>query len=262
MAKRDDIAKEYAASKRIGAGCLVLFWVNAIFAFATLLPISSITNIAFIAQSTTAIVFVALRCLDDYHCWYLAERARRRHLVEDALGLDLTNSSSEGYYNNSLAHGEKRLIADAFESIFFTSRIVKAMLPGALAKGTMAVLTFLVITMAFGSSSLLPLVTQTVFSSYLVTGTIETLVYNNRLEQLYSEMYRLCVTTGMKGRVETQCALVNVEEYECLKAHFKIRLSERLYKKHNPTLSREWADVEKKIRLSRSLKRSEHDSAQ
>lgn len=251
MAERDDISEGYAASRRLGACCLILFWSNVAFALGLLLPSDSVAGICGVAQSVTAIAFVALEFLDDYHFWYFAERARRRHLIEDALGVDLTNCSSEGYYNNALPHGGERLAMDAFESIFFTSRIAKAMVPWALAKGLSAALAFVAVVMALPPSSLLPVVTQTVFSSYLLVGTAKVFVYSGKLEQLYDGMYRACVTAGAESRSEIARVLVDVEEYECLKAHFRVRLSGRLYNKLNLELSKEWARIAEKAQVGR-----------
>lgn len=252
MAQRDDISKAYKTSKIICTWCLVLFWTNAILAFAALLPLGRFAPYVFVGQSVTAIAFVLLECTDELHFWYLAERARRRHLVENAFGIDLTNATTEGYYNNEFSHGEKRLIANAFESVFFTMRIVRRMLSWSLVKGAIAILTFIAVIMVSRDYSLFPVFTQTVFSSYMIIGTTRTLVYSSRLDHLYEEMYRTCVTLGISSSSERVRALVDVEEYECLKAHFKVRLSERQYVKLNSGLSAEWEDIAKKIKIGKS----------
>lgn len=247
MAERDDVSKRYVASGRLGTCCSVLFWVNVFLAFASLLSSGAIANTANIVQSVAAIAYVILAFLDDYHYWYFAERTRRRHLVENAFDIDLTNSLSEGYYNNEMPLGEKRLVANAFESVFFTSRIVKAMAPWAMAKGLLVILTFVAVIMTSHLSSLFPIITQTVFSSYLLGGAAKVLIYDAKLERLYDEMYRSCVTLKANSRLEITRILVDVEEYECLKAHFKVRLSKRLYNKLNPALSEEWTAIAGKI---------------
>lgn len=254
MAVRVDISKDYATSRCLGVCCLILFWANVAFVFISLLPFDTIANAFCIAQSISAIAFMVLEFVDDYYYWYFAERARRRHLIEDAFGIDLAGGSSEGYYNNLLPSGSSRLIVDAFESIFFTLRIVQAMVPWSLAKGLLALLSFVFVIMALHSSSLFPVITQTIFSSYLLMGSVKLLIYESRLEHLYDDMYRSCVTTGLGNHLKIARAQVDVEEYECLKAHFKVRLSERLYNKLNPALSEEWAGIAVKIQVRETSK--------
>lgn len=128
------------------------------------------------------------------------------------------------------------------------------MLSWSLVKGALAILTFVAAIMASRDYSMFPVFTQIVLSSYLLIGTARTLVYSSRLNHLYEEMYRTCVTLGISSSAERIRVLVDVEEYECLKAHFKVRLSERQYVKLNAALSAEWEDIAKKIKIGKPPK--------
>ena len=48
-------------------------------------------------QIATAVLHVGLSLADDCFLWFEAESANRKHLVEDAFGVDITNKRSVGY---------------------------------------------------------------------------------------------------------------------------------------------------------------------
>ena len=43
--------------------------------------------------------------------------------------------------------------------------------------------------------------------------------------------------------------LADTVEYEAVKAHYKIRLSSKLFQNKNEELSRQWAEIEGKIKI-------------
>lgn len=45
-------------------------------------------------------------------------------------------------------------------------------------------------------------------------------------------------------------ALIDIFEYESIKAHYKVRLSSKIYHQMNESLSEEWSEIERNIKFN------------
>ena len=140
-----------------------------------------------------------------------------------------------------------RAIVNAFESVYFSLNVVNKMIIGVAAKGMIAIAVFLVIAMAVPNVALYPVAAQVVFSSYYVIYAARTIAFRCRLQVLYESFYREVVTVGVTKRKQLVALLADIEEYECVKAHFKVRLSSRIYDDENEDLSKKWEEISSHI---------------
>ncbi len=92
-------------------------------------------------------------------------------------------------------------------------------------------------------SEFLLIIAQTAFSSYVLLDTVTLIFYKLRLESLYKEGYAALISLGAKSKSKNATFLVYAVEYEAIKAYYKIRLSERIFKKNNSALSTEWEQI-------------------
>lgn len=86
------------------------------------------------------------------------------------------------------------------------------------------------------------IIAQTAFSSYVLVIFVMLVLYKNRLEALYGEAYNILIL-GNQANSHQAWLIAYVVEYEAIKAHYKIRLEQKIFNKMNSELSAKWQDV-------------------
>ena len=86
----------YERSRRVDSFCRILFWANCVLTILSFWPNMMQPVVAY-CQIATAVLHVGLSLADDCSLWFEAESANRKHLVEDAFGVDITNKRGVGY---------------------------------------------------------------------------------------------------------------------------------------------------------------------
>ena len=66
------------------------------------------------------------------------------------------------------------------------------------------------------------------------------LIFCNRVNKVYDDFYMQFVTIGIGASNQIPILLSIAVEYEAIKAHYKVRLSEKVFRKHHDALSHEW----------------------
>lgn len=103
------------------------------------------------------------------------------------------------------------------------------------------------------SQGVVLVITQAVFSTYIIEETIMLVLYKTKLEKLYSLIYAEFITVGIKKKTQQNLLLSYAVEYEAIKAHYKVRISTDLFKRYNDCLSRKWDDIKSKCRIGDRL---------
>lgn len=248
MSERYDVGALYERSNSLERVCRVFFWTNCVVTVLALWP-SAIQDAVVVLQFVTAILYVLVGLVNDCKFWFDAESANRKHLLEDALGIDITNRQSVGYYNNRFGKSVERCIANAFESSFFSMNVSEAMLPRSVVKSVVAVVILLLFLYVRPASVSLSDATQAVMSAYLVEDTVLLAVFHSKVKSLYSDFYKSLVSVGVDRQCEILLLLSSVQEYECTKAFFKVRLDSNIFHRINPRLTKEWEGIQERIRF-------------
>ena len=249
MSRRDDVSKYYNPSQYIDKATSVLFYVNFACACISCVLPDDVNQIAIIIQALLAVLYVLLSVSDDGLFWYTAESYRRKSAIENAFAVDLTNLQTDGYYNNNLAPSTIKYALNAFESVFFSKSIARCMDAKEAVKSILAIIVFIAACLEIKNGEIVLLVAQTIFSSTFLIGAVGLWLYQMRLETLYREFYHECVTVGISKNEQVSMLLADTVEYEAAKAHYKIRLSSKLFQNKNEELSRQWAEIEGKIKI-------------
>lgn len=247
MSKRDDVSTLYRPTNALNNLTSVLFYVNIIASVISLAVNEDIKKYIFFIQIIIAVISVCLSVADDYFYWYEAESARRKSSIENAFDIDLTNLVTEGYYNNNLAPSIIKYSLNSFESVFFSKNIAKKMMFNELLKSLGCIIIFVVACLEIDNKEFLLLITQTLFSAQFILGAIALIIYHVRLQKLYDEYYREFITHGITTNKQVYSLLACSVEYEAIKAHYKIRLSSKIYNKINPALTTTWNDISRKV---------------
>jgi len=207
---------------------------------------SSFQAIVVAIQVVSAILHVVLGLVNDCTLWFDAESTNRKHLLENAFGVDITNTRSDGYYNNRFAESFERYITNTFESTFFSMKISEAMIPVSTLKSIIASLLLVLLLVFQPTGVSLSDVAQTVFSAHLLEDTVSLWAFHSKVKAVFQGFYERLVSTGANKR-DTLLLVANAQEYECIKAHFKVRLDSKIFDKMNGVLSQQWIDIERRV---------------
>ena len=248
MDRRDDISFLYKKSDDVKKGCLVLFWiVFAISVISIWLPVNYLNAITLL-QIIISFSFMVLEIIHSCFLWYDAEAARRRNGVQNAFEVKLAEYETQGYYNNRFSPSQIKYAVNIFESNFFTRELIRKMLPKTLLKGFCAIVIFIISVFLSPNRELIVVISQTVFSTYILADVINTCVCSSKMNKLYEEAYTQFVSVGISDNLEAWI-LAYVVEYESVKAHYKVKIDGFLFQRYNRMLSRRWEDIEKDIKI-------------
>lgn len=242
MSRRDDVMGLYRPSEILEKIEKVFFCLDIVAALVALVSNETISSIAIVVQIVVALLYFVSNTIDDGCFWYEAEKQRRKNGIQNGLGMRLSEYDTEEYYNNNLPHSLEKYGMNILESNYFSKIIAGKMLlkVGAYALGSVVAL---VIACRFVSDwNVLLLIAQTTFSSYVLVDFVMLLLYKIRLEALYSEAYNVFVL-GSRTHINQAWIISYVVEYEAIKAHYKIRLDQKIFNKMNGELSAKWQDI-------------------
>ena len=98
-------------------------------------------------------------------------------------------------------------------------------------------------------------ITQAVFSAYIIEETVMLTIYKTKMDKLYNLFYTEFITLGVSKLKQQYLLLYYVVEFESVKAHYKVRLDSTWFNKHNLELSQKWAEISSKINIKSKLTR-------
>ena len=243
MSRRDDVNRLYKVPGILDEIEKALFIIDVIAAVVALSSNSTVASVAVIVQIVSAIFCFLSSVIDDGYFWYEAEKARRKNSIENGLGTRLSELETEEYYNNQSKVSLEKYALNALESNMFSKEIAGKMILWSCIKSVIAIIVLVVACRFLTDSEFLLIIAQTAFSSYVFIDTMQLVFYKLRMESLYKEGYTALITPGIKGKSRNAVLLVYAVEYEAIKAHYKIRLDEKTFRKNNDRLSEQWAQV-------------------
>ena len=243
MSRRDDINKLYIPSQKLEKFCKIVFWLNCMLSLVNIFLSGMATDIVSILQIASALGFVSASVIDDGLFWYNAEHERRKNSIQTAFGIRLSELETDGYYNNSVPPSMIKYATNTFESVYFSKFIASKMLIYSLVKSLLAIIVLISVSWIIANGNILLIIAQAVFSAYIVEDTVYLTIYVNRLNALYDSIYTALITTGVHSSQKMPILLSFCTEYECIKAHYNIRLDSKIFIKYNHELSEKWNTI-------------------
>ena len=247
MSKRDDINRLYQPSIILNKVCACLFYLDVIISFIAIYVGDNIVYYLTIVLVIISFFYMVIFLIDDGVLWYKAESARRKNSIQVAFNINMDKYKTEGYYNNKESDPELSYAINQFESSFFTKEICEKMLFAAIAKILIAVTVLIVACRLVSSDSVLLIIAQTIFSAFVIEDAIRILLFYQRISCLFDKAYQEFITVGISKDSQKVWLKYFCVEYESIKAHYRIRLNESLFKKLNPRLTKEWSKLSKQI---------------
>lgn len=123
------------------------------------------------------------------------------------------------------------------------------MIPKEGLKTAVALVVFISACLIYKDYNIILIISQTVFSAYFIQEFIKLFVYKIRIDKLYNDFYNQLVTIGIKCDNQRKVLISYAIDYEIIKAYYKVRLSEKIFLKHNDETSLEWNKICEKIKI-------------
>lgn len=243
MSTRDDHSSAYKVATGLGVAETVLFALTVVLNLAATVAPNDISFCLNIVIAISAFTYSAIYMIDDFHVWYQAENGRRKGAIENAFCAKLTPMRTEGYYSNNASDSETKYALNLYESCYFTEAILKKMLPGIISKIALSAIVLAVFMFCF-DPAVVVIFAQGIFSTCVLFGCTGSIVCYTRVKRLNEIFFDVFVTRQYDGSGIDAIKLKSTAlEYEAVKAHYKVRLSSRIFNKTNARLSRKWSDL-------------------
>lgn len=243
MSRRDDVSQLYKYPNYLARFESVLFWFDIIAGVIAVFGNAQVSALAIMVQIVVAVLYFISNAADDGYFWYRAEKARRKNNIENGLGTRLSEFETEEYYNNQVNPSIEKYALNSLESNYFSKNIAGKMILESCIKSVFAIIVLIIACRFVQDSELLLIVAQTALSSYVLLDMVMLIFYKVRLDNLFDEGYAIMISQRIKGKEKNASLLAYSVEYEAIKAHYKIRLDEKLFKNENKRLSAEWERI-------------------
>ena len=249
MSKKDDISRLYKPSTILEKIRFGLFCANTFFLLIAACVDDNINSYITIVLVVIAFLYMSVSVIDDGMVWFQAERARRKNSIQVAFNVRLDKHNTLEYYNNNVSNPDIAYAVNQFESVFFTKEISERMFWRAVVKILVVAIILIIFFRVITDNSVLLIVAQTVFSTIVIEDAIRMIIFTQRIKVLFEEAYHELITVGISKSSQRIWLKYFCVEYESLKAHYRIRLSESLFHKLNPMLSEESKEICKQIKM-------------
>lgn len=242
MSRHDDVNDLYKPSKQLDLYEKILFVGDILAALVSLVQNDTVSKIAISLQVIMALLYFICNTVDDGHFWYKAEKERRKNSIQNGLGTRLAEYDTEGYYNNDLQPSVRKCAMNTLESNYFTKIIAEKMILKKSIAAVIAIVVLICSCIFVEDANILLIIAQTAFSSYVFVDFIMLLLYKTRMESLYETAYNNMIL-GNANSENTAWLISYIVEYEAIKAHYKVRLDEKIFNDINDSLSAKWQKV-------------------
>ena len=249
MSRRDDINKLYKPSKTLEKMRVGLFSADVAISIIAACVGGDVISYLTIALVVIGFLYMVVSVIDDGIMWFQAESARRKNSIQVAYGIRLDKYETQEYYNNNVSDSDLSYAANQFESVFFTKEISEKMLLSSVVKLIIAVVILIITCRFVANDDILLIIAQTSFSALVIEDAIRLIIFTQRIKALYAEAYHEFITVGISTASQIVWLKFFCIEYESIKAHYRIRLSESIFKKLNPELSAEWDVLSEQIKI-------------
>lgn len=242
MSRRDDVMELYKPSGILGKIEKILFSIDIIAALVSLASNQVISSIAVTIQIVVALLYFISNTIDDGCFWYEAEKQRRKNGIQNGLGTRLSEYETEGYYNNDLPPSLEKYGMNILESNYFSKIISGKMMIKTGLCAIAAVVALIIACIFMKNVNILLIIAQTAFSSYVLVDFAMLVLYKIRMEDVYNDAYNILIL-GNQTRNHQAWLVSYIVEYEAIKAHYKVRLDEKIFNKVNADLSVKWQNI-------------------
>ena len=240
----NDVDKDFRLCIKLENLLSIFYYVSIVISLIICIRFNDILCITLIIIH---ILYIMADSINDIIFKNFAENERRKTLISNAYGSELTDKKTIGYYNNNEKNSIKKLGVNVFESIFFTKSNTIIMIKQNAVRIIIDVIIWLVIILIMKDKNIVLCITQSIFSSEILISYLKLLYFNSKVNGIYNKLFTLFITNKYSSKNESQlleCAF----EYECLKSSAHILLSTSNFNKNNKKWTANWESIKIKIK--------------
>lgn len=240
----NDVDKDFKLCIKLENLLSIFYYVSIVISLIMCIKFNDILCITLIIIH---ILYIIAEAINDIIYKNFAENERRKTLLSNACGSELTDKKAIGYYNNNEKNSIKKLGVNVFESTFFTKSNTNIMIKQNAIKIIFDVMLWLVIVLIMKDKNIVLCITQSIFSSEILISYFKLLYFNNKVNGIYNKLFTLFITNKYSNKNESQlleCAF----EYECLKSSAHILLSSSNFNKNNEKWTADWESIKNKFK--------------
>lgn len=211
---------------------------------------SPLTRSIEILNCITIVLYSILGFIVDY-IHYGAEIYRREDLVDNSFDCLLAENRTDDYYtNDDLKSGLYKMGVNNFESCFFSYEIAKQELYRLWVKTVFIVVIFIFIAIC-GYDECLIFIIQLSIPVVLLQQAIKHTFFVSRLKDVLCR-YRILFNRLKNSSNENHNPEImrNILEYEAIISWGNILLDDKIYRKMNASLSKEWESLKERYSIS------------
>ncbi len=240
----NDVDKDFRLCIKLENLLSIFYYVSV---FISLIICIKFNDILCITLIIIHVLYIMADAINDIIFKSFAENERRKTLLSNAYGSELTDKKAIGYYNNNEKNSIKKLGINVFESTFFTKNNTNIMIKQNAVKMIIDVIIWLVIVLIMKDKNIVLCITQSIFSSEILIGYFKLLYFNNKANGIYNKLFTLFITNKYSNKNESQLLEYSFE-YECLKSSAHILLSSNNFTKNNAKWTVDWETIKNKIK--------------
>lgn len=246
----------YISLERADKVSCILFWISVVLMFLSILfhektyPTLNIIT-SYFSLLTLFLFFITNNAIRLY-LFPRAEDARRKDFLSKAFGFDLTNLRTIGYYNNDESMPEYRMGLAILENLLFTKTILQKM--AIIERIKVAICAFIWIAFLLYRESTLILITPialTLFSEDIMAKWLRFEWARARAEKIFENTHRILQSHPSESKLFPYI-IDSFADYETGKAFGSILLSDKIFNKLNPQLTKDWESIKKGLLRQKS----------
>ena len=244
-------AEFFAWAKRLSRISGWVFWSVTVLSIILLIAPKEATEAKIQPILITATVAGICLSVLIQHLQGRGNQAQRATQFTDSLGVPVGEEAREGYYNTKLAPSIGRLAVTTFENTFFTTAILCRMLSREriFGAGYLAIFLLLNATRSVTVQWVL-LFTQTLFSGDVALHWIKTEMFCSKVARVRDRLHQFFLQEGDATKpAGLAIALTALTDFECAKDQAAMPLSEGIFRKLNPSLSKKWNALRAQLKI-------------
>ncbi len=251
----DEVSQYYKPAAQIGFVIFLLFWVTALLSLC--MPFSEKLGVHFqnILQSVFIVFVIAHFATSQINRFYLiprAERMRRKQMISDAFGTNLSHDKTSLYYNNEYLPSVNRLGANTIENALFSKEVVASMLCSKriITSGYVAIWV-LAFALRHNNLEILTWITQIVFSGAIIAQWMNLEVLRFRHENTYEQLHSHFLHEISENSPRAVATILDAfVAYESAKSSAGCLLSSKVFNKLNPEITKKWDQIRQELNMN------------
>lgn len=231
----------YTWVKRIKNALKIIFYVNLVLLILNLIINC---NLIIAIQMILSLILILGNFINDFFIFPRAEQRNLERNMEDSFSISFGDDSIEGYYDNNIPPSLQKFIANSFENIFYTKRILNYSFARICFKLIIYIIIFIVsiiLIISLNVNNGLKIffsIIQILFSGQYILGVVKSILYKYQIDTLYKTFLK-----EYKAESSRDYALLGYAiEYEVLKSSLKVMLDSKIYEEKKDDIEKDWAD--------------------